>query len=59
MESGQKEGAAIKFAEAAETHTQAFKLYNITLGPRHHKTADALHKIGWHLHRNREYAAAL
>jgi hypothetical protein len=51
--------AVAKFEEAMETHSQALKLYNITLGPKHHKTADALHKCAWHLHRKRSYQAAM
>lgn len=56
---GQKAEAEGKFAEALEAHAQSLKLYTITLGHRHHKTADALYKVGWHLHRKNEYAAAL
>ncbi|KAI9668709.1 MAG: hypothetical protein M1817_005200 [Caeruleum heppii] len=48
-----------KLQEAYETHLQALRLYKATIGERHHKTADAYHKLGWHLHRRREYTSAL
>lgn len=50
-EADKPDDAKAKFQEAYETHAQALRLYKATLGPNHHKTADAYHKIAWHLHR--------
>lgn len=58
-EAGEKEKAVAKYKDALATHTQVVKLWETTLGPKHHKTGDAYHKIGWHLHRQKEYTAAL
>ncbi|KAI1362814.1 hypothetical protein F5Y08DRAFT_354917 [Xylaria arbuscula] len=56
---GFKEKAEAKFSEAMELHGKVLHLWTITLGARHHKTADATHKVGWHLHRINEYDKAL
>ena len=56
---GQKSEAAAKFDEAMETHIHVRKLWEITLGSTHHKTADVIHKVGWHYHRKRQYATAM
>jgi hypothetical protein len=53
------EEAENKFQEAFETHSQSLCLYQATLGPTHHKTADAFHKIACHYHRRREYEKAM
>ncbi|KAK3365463.1 hypothetical protein B0T24DRAFT_669725 [Lasiosphaeria ovina] len=56
-EDGKKESEA-KYKEAMETHLQSLKLYTLTIGPRHYRTADTYHKVGWHFHRWGNYAAA-
>ncbi|KAK9769980.1 putative NB-ARC domain-containing protein [Seiridium cardinale] len=55
---GNKNEAESKYAEAMEIHVKVLSLWTITLGARHHKTADAAHKVGWHLHRMNEYQRA-
>ncbi|KAI1084628.1 hypothetical protein F5B20DRAFT_591667 [Whalleya microplaca] len=57
--SGMKVEADSKFAEAMELHCKVQYLWTKTLGARHHKTADAIYKVGWHLHRINEYDKAL
>ena len=56
---GEKEESEAKHREAMETHLQSLKLYELTIGPRHHHTADACHKVAWHLHQRRQYVNAL
>ncbi|KAF9252092.1 hypothetical protein DTO013E5_886 [Penicillium roqueforti] len=56
---GKKKDAEDKLAEAMNTHVKVLNLWTKTLGPRHHKTSDAMYKVGWHLHRRQEYAQAL
>ncbi|CVK99417.1 uncharacterized protein FMAN_02259 [Fusarium mangiferae] len=58
-EKGRKKESEAKYKEAMETHLQSLKLYIQTIGPRHHRTADTYHKVGWHLHLWGNYAAAL
>ena len=48
-----------KFDEAYETHAQTLNLFKASLGIRHHRTGDICHKLGWHLHRMRNYPAAM
>lgn len=47
--------ADVKYNEALETHAQALLNYQNALGHGYHKSADALHKVGWHLHRKHDY----
>ncbi|KAL4936544.1 hypothetical protein BDV06DRAFT_91444 [Aspergillus oleicola] len=56
---GKKEDAEAKLAESMRVHVKVLKLWTITLGARHHKTADAMHKVGWHFHRRQEYSKAM
>ncbi|KAJ5160567.1 uncharacterized protein N7482_007571 [Penicillium canariense] len=56
---GDKEKAEAKLAEAMDIHVKVLKLWTITLGARHHKTADAMYKVGWHFHRRQEYPKAM
>lgn len=56
---GEKSKAESKFIEAMDSHAQSLKLWTITLGSRHHKTGDALHKVAWHAHRIGQYKQAL
>ena len=58
-QNGEKDKAEAKLTEAMTIHVKVFRLWTITLGARHHKTADAMHKLGWHLHRRKEYTQAL
>ncbi|KAJ5414876.1 hypothetical protein N7509_000210 [Penicillium cosmopolitanum] len=37
--------------EAYELHLKTVRNWEVTFGTAHHKTADAYHKIGWHLSR--------
>lgn len=55
---GDQKAAEMKFQEAMEYHFKVVRLWTITLGGKHHKTADAMHKAGWHLHRRQEYGKA-
>jgi TolA-binding protein len=48
-----------KISEAFQTHLQAYKLFKATVGDRHHRTADACYKLGWHFHRQRKYGNAM
>jgi hypothetical protein len=59
MQAGKKGEADAKFAESMKAHAQVLKLWNITLGSKHHKTADAMHKLAWHYHRNKFYDIAM
>ncbi|KAK2741130.1 hypothetical protein FQN57_005731 [Myotisia sp. PD_48] len=45
--------------EAYELHTKAFQNWEKTLGTEHHKTADAYHKLGWHLSRKGDHLSAM
>lgn len=54
---GKAAEADVKYNEAHETHGQALLCYQKALGHAHHKTADALHRMGWHLHRMHDYKA--
>lgn len=47
------------FDEAYRTHAQVLTLFKGSLGIRHHRTGDICHKLGWHLHRDRKYSAAM
>ncbi|KAI1391821.1 uncharacterized protein F4822DRAFT_106017 [Hypoxylon trugodes] len=58
-EEGKKKESEAKYEEAMETHLQSLKLYTLTIGPKHHRTADTYHKVGWHFHRRNNYDAAL
>jgi hypothetical protein len=55
---GKKDEAKAKLATAMTTHAKVLRLWTITLGSKHHKTADAMHKVGWHLHQRQEYSKA-
>lgn len=56
---GKKAEAELNFVEAMKSQAQVLKLWKIILGERHHKTGDAPHKVGWHLHHKNEYNLAL
>jgi hypothetical protein len=58
-EKGKKKESEARYKEAMETHLQSLKLYTLTIGPRHHRTADAFHKPGWHFHHWGDYGATL
>lgn len=53
---GHSEGGFME--EAFRLHKAALKIWRATLGEGHHKTADAYHKMGWHLFRRQEYEEA-
>ncbi|KAK0611224.1 P-loop containing nucleoside triphosphate hydrolase protein [Immersiella caudata] len=44
---------------ASKTHSDALKIYQQTLGDKHHRTADLFHKVAWHHHSRKEYARAV
>ncbi|CAG9996180.1 unnamed protein product [Clonostachys byssicola] len=56
---GKTEEGEVKLAEAMATHSKVLRLFTIALGQRHHKTADIMYKVGWHLHQRQEYQKAL
>ncbi|KAJ5528253.1 hypothetical protein N7513_012412 [Penicillium frequentans] len=56
---GKRIDAEDKLAEAMSTHVKVLSLWTKTLGQRHHKTSDAMYKVGWHLHRRQEYVQAM
>ncbi|CAH0051000.1 unnamed protein product [Clonostachys solani] len=56
---GMTEEGEARLAEAMATHTKVLRLFTTALGKRHHKTADVMYKVGWHLHRRQEYQKAL
>lgn len=56
---GKTEEGEARLAKAMATHTKVLQLFTIALGQRHHKTADIMYKVGWHLHRRQEYQKAL
>lgn len=58
-ENGEKDSALAKLSEAMTIHAKVSNLWNITLGVTHHKSADAMHKLGWHFHRLKEYTQAM
>lgn len=58
-ENGDEELAQAKLSEAMNIHAKVWNLWNITLGVGHHKSADAMHKLGWHFHRIKEYTQAV
>jgi len=58
-ENGKKEQADAKLSEAMSIHAKVWNFWNITLGVTHHKSADAMHKLGWHFHRIKEYTEAI
>ncbi|KAI1740720.1 TPR-like protein [Xylaria scruposa] len=58
-EKGRKKESETKYKEAMDTHLQSLKLYTLTIGQRHHRTADTYHKVGWHFHHWGNYATAL
>ncbi|EAQ85334.1 hypothetical protein CHGG_09348 [Chaetomium globosum CBS 148.51] len=45
--------------KAFKTHSDALKIYQTTLGDKHHRTADLCHKKGWHHHARKEYPQAI
>ncbi|KAK4443298.1 protein SERAC1 [Podospora aff. communis PSN243] len=45
--------------KAFKTHLDALKIYQQTLGDKHHRTADLFHKVAWHHHSRRQYAQAI
>lgn len=55
----QFDAGRLKLDEALETHTQTLKLFRATVGATHHKTGNALYKIGYHLYRKHDYNGAL
>ena len=55
---GREQESNIKFDQAYATHNQTLDLFLKTLKDKHHKTADAYHKVAWHLHRRQDYANA-
>lgn len=58
-ENGEKEQAEAKLSEAMTIHAKVLDLWSITLGVKHHKSADAMHKLGWHFHRIKKYKKAV
>ncbi|VUC30705.1 unnamed protein product [Clonostachys rosea] len=56
---GKTEEGEARLAEAMATHTKVLRLFTIALGKRHHKTADIMYKVGWHLHQRQEYQKSL
>jgi hypothetical protein len=56
---GKTEEGEARLAKAMATHTKVLQLFTTALGQRHHKTADIMYKVGWHLHRRQEYQKAL
>ncbi|KXX77252.1 Protein SERAC1 [Madurella mycetomatis] len=44
---------------AFKTHSDALRIYRLSLGDKHHRTADLCHKVGWHHHARKEYAQAV
>lgn len=56
---GEKQKAEEIFAEAMKLHLQVKIMWTKVLGARHHRTADAIYKVGWHFHRLRNYPRSM
>lgn len=56
---GRCDEAIAVFEESEKAHLQALKLFQATLGERHHRVGDAWYKLACHMHRRRDYSRAL
>ncbi|KAI1841737.1 hypothetical protein JX266_012105 [Neoarthrinium moseri] len=48
-----------EWEKAFRTHSHALKIYQHTLGDKHHRTADLCYKVGWHYHARKQYVEAM
>ncbi|KAI1500561.1 hypothetical protein F5X99DRAFT_385826 [Biscogniauxia marginata] len=55
---GMKDEATAKFNESMALHMKVHILWTKVLGAKHHRTADAAYKVGWHFHRLQDYEKA-
>jgi hypothetical protein len=56
---GRNDEATASFEESEKAHLQALKLFQATLGEKHHRVGDTWHKLACHMHRRRDYVGAL